>query len=193
MKKLKGLFLFGLATLSVACSNDNDSSANAFSCESDIPFVQTGRSFDLELFQLGAVVQLYTISVGECDGQGFDVQRLTRNAAGVAVGTVQSKIRINNGYVEGFSPQTGITQRIFKKNAAVGDVWEDIGISGGTIRQQIIDLDSIITVPAGTFSCVVTKYDDESQLGTSYMFYNAQVGQVLQDAGFYELRLTDHN
>lgn len=193
MKKLKGLFLFGLATLSVACSNDNDSPANAFSCESDIPFVQTGRSFDLELFQLGTVTQRFNITVGQCDGNGFDVQRTTRNGAGAIINSQQSKIRLNNGYVEGVTPGTDVTQRIFKKNAAVGDVWEDIGVSGGTIRQEVIDLDSIVTVPAGTFSCVVTKYDDESQFGTSYMFYNAQVGQVLQDAGFYELRLTDHN
>lgn len=69
----------------------------------------------------------------------------------------------------------------YKLNPQLGDTWSFTAKDGGTVTYKITDLDSTITVPAGTFSCVVYAYQKNGSF-PSFIFWNADYGQIKESS-----------
>lgn len=193
----KFLVAFLYFFLIVSCSNDDDSNdIAAGSCESNIPFIQTGKSFTYKMTQFGFDAGTLKFSIGSCNDKGFIV---TREARDLSNGLVASLSGTDLWKQEGDFLLTDSNNnedyfaKIYKKNATLNATWQYARpTDGAIINHTVIDLDSLITVPAGKFRCKVFKYTNTSTINDSYIFWDDQLGQIKEDAGFFQIELMDY-
>lgn len=198
--KMHSKFLIAILAsfLAVGCSNDDDSNDNpADSCQSNIPFMQTGKSFTYKTTQFGFDAGTMKFSIGNCNGSGFLVSREVRDASNVLVASSSGTDlwKQEGDYILTDSNNNGdYFAKIYKKNATLNDTWQyNRPSDGAVINYTVVDLDSLITVPVGQFHCKVFKYTNSSTINDSYIFWDDQIGQIKEDAGFFQIELKAYN
>lgn len=177
-----------------SCSSDSDSNPSG-SCESDIQFFQTGKTYNYALTQFGFDAGTMQMAFGACNGDGvFSVLRTFEDAAGNETGSQTDKMKIDGNFLAiDVANSENFYERLYKKNPQLGDVWEDTKADGTIYRHEVIDLDSIVTVPAGTFHCVVYKGNSSTTINDKFLFWNDEVGHVMEDSGFWTMKMISHN
>ena len=130
----------------------------------------------------GAVLEF-----GNCDANGYYIDRAFGGLAGTDL------YRQNGDFLEIDSNNDGDYFSItYKQNASLGDTWTYTQPSGDIVTREVISVDSTITVPAGTFTCKVISYQDSGTINTTYVFWDDQVGQIKEDAGFFVTELESY-
>lgn len=200
--KLNSKLLVLIASLALfSCTNDNnsdnsnDSNTPGASCTSDIPFFQTGKFLVYDMTQFGFAAGSMRMDFGACDGNGiYALNRKFFNTAGTQTSATTDKIKISGNFLAiDVQNSEDFYERLYKKNPQLGDVWEDTKTDGTIYRHEVFDMDSIVTVPAGTFHCVVYKATRSTTINDSYLFWNSQFGEIMEDSGFVTLKLRSHN
>tara|TARA_Y100000815_G_scaffold87805_1_gene76517 strand:- start:382 stop:933 length:552 start_codon:yes stop_codon:yes gene_type:complete len=177
---LRALFIF---TLLFSCSTEDDSNNSQNYCETDIPFLQSGRVMNY----LYSGVSGTSITIGNCDENGYEVERISPFGTGTDIW------RQNGDYLETDSNGNGdYWSKIYKLNAQLGDTWTHTQADGDEVTHTVISVDSTITVPAGTFTCKVFKYDNTGIINSSYVFWHDEIGNIKEDAGFLILELESY-
>ncbi|GGC77307.1 hypothetical protein GCM10011508_00920 [Flavobacterium lutivivi] len=183
---IPALFLF-------SCSSDSSSSSG--NCDSDINFMQTGKILNYSLEQFGFVAGAMKLEFGACDGTGvYSLSRKYFDTSGAETGSQVDKIKIEGDYMKiDVSNSETFYERLYKKNAQLGDTWEDTKADGTIYTREVIDVDSLITVPAGSFHCKVYKQTSSNSIGENYIFWNDEYGEIMEESLFLTLKLSSHN
>ncbi|MCF6130983.1 hypothetical protein [Flavobacterium wongokense] len=191
---LKGT-LIASAFLLFSCSSSDDSGATG-ECESDIAFLQTGKYLKYSMDQFGTPIGGMKLEFGGCDGNGvFSLTRRYYNTSNAETGSQIDKLKNEAGYmaIDVANTTEVFWERLFKKNAQLNDTWNDTKADGTVYTREVIDVDSLITVPAGTFHCKVYKQYSSNSIGDNYIFWNDEVGEVMEESIFLTMKLTEHN
>lgn len=196
MKKITKSLLFISFMALASCSSDEPASPSpdASNCESDIVFVQTGKTFSYKMSQLGLDAGILKLTIGECNGAGFLVSRQNYDVWGVLTTNRTDIWKQNGDFLLSDSNSNGdYFSKLYKKNAGLGETWSVQRPDGSVVTHEVVDIDSLVTVPAGSFHCKVYKYTTTSTINESYVFWNDAIGNVREDAGFLLLELISHN
>ena len=192
MKKITkfamAFMLFGM----ISCSDDDSSSTS--NCTSTIPFLQPGKTFTYNLSQFGFDSGTINLAYGECNGNGFLVTRQSFDPSGVA-GAIATDLYKQEGdfLLTDSNNNNDYFAKIYKKNATLGESWNVTRPDGSIVTHEVVDIDSLVTVPAGSFHCKVFKYTTTTAVNESFVFWNDEVGNIMEDAGFFKLELKTHN
>ena len=198
MKKIRPIYLAIIAVFLISCSKDDndDDAVLTASCVSNIPFLQPGKFFEYDTYQFGNATGTLKFTIGECNGSGFLVTRQAFNQGGSVYTSGIDLWKQDGELLLTDSNNNGdYFAKIYKKNAVLGETWQFTRpTDNAIIKHEVVDMDSIITVPAGTFHCKVFKYTNSETINDSYIFWNDEVGNIMEDAdGFIRLELKSHN
>ncbi|RZJ71431.1 hypothetical protein [Flavobacterium sp.] len=194
MKNFTKITLAALAAVMMSCSGDDSGSPANGSCETDVAWLQSGKFVDYKLSQFGFDAGSMKMSFGNCNGDGFVTTREMRDPNGTVVSTTSDLIFQDGNFVKNDVGSDGIDiTTLYKKNAALGDIWTETRTDGRVITHEVVNMDSTVTVPAGTFHCKVYKYTTSTAANESYIFWSDEIGQIMEDAGFFKLELQNHN
>lgn len=196
MKNPYKLAFMALAVMAFGCSSDSDGDGGGGSgnCNSDITFLQTGKFQKFKISQFGFDAGTMKLTFGDCNGSnGFAMNMETRNTANTVVSDIdgwawQDGVFMTTDATGDGAPFT----KIYKKDAQLNDTWTE-DYNGATIVHTVVDMDSLITVPAGSFHCKVYHYEKSDIINDSYIFWHDDIGQVMEDAGFVKYELMEHN
>lgn len=194
MKKISTfLVVLSFATL-ISCGGDDDSTSSS-NCSTSIPFVQTGKSFTYSFAQFGFNVGTIKFTYGNCNGDGFLVTRETFNPEGSLLQTATDLHKQEGDFLLSDSNNNDdYFAKIYKKNAQLGDTWSVTRPDGSIVTHEVISVNEVVTVPAGTFTCKVFKYSTTTTINDSYVYWNDEVGNIKEDAdGFFLLELLSYN
>lgn len=189
---LKQTLLLVLTIVFFNCSTDNEDD-NASNCNnSDIEFLKEGNNWSYNIKYFGFDNGEVTLTVTSCNGEDYTIDRITSNSSLTDLLTGTDSWEETNDFI--LADAGGNEDaKIYKKNAQLGDIWMHTQADGGVATHEVINTDSIITVPAGTFSCKVYKYTATDIVNESFVFWNDEIGQIKEDAGFFSLELSDYN
>jgi hypothetical protein len=194
---MKNLYKFALATLAfgaLSCSSDDGGGSQTGSCESDIPWFQTGKFEKFKMTQFGFDAGTMKLSFGECNGDGLESIMEFRDNAGTLTQTIPNTFWQDGQFVVGDANNDGIDfHKIYKKNAQLNDTWTETDEDGAVIVHTVVDMDSLITVPAGSFHCKVYLRTKSDIINTSHIFWNDEEGQIMEDAEFFKIELMENN
>ena len=118
---LKGVLLAS-AFLLFSCSSSDDGGSNG-DCDSDITFLQTGKTLKYSISQFGFQAGGMKLEFGGCNGNGvFSVTRRFFDVNNVQTSSQVDKIKINGAYMEIDVANTTevFWERLFKKNEPDG-------------------------------------------------------------------------
>lgn len=198
MKNLYGTALVILTFSLFSCSSDSDSDDNngnpSGSCTSDITFFQTGKYQKYKVTQFGFDTGTMKLTYGACNGSGLITTMEFRNTSNVVTSTIQNKFwqdgvwMINDANNDGIDPH-----KLYKKNAVLNDTWSETDEDGAIVTHTVVDIDSLITVPAGSFHCKVYHYEKSDIINDSYIFWDDEFGQIMEDTGFFKIELMEYN
>ena len=183
------IFAITILLLAFNCSSSDDNNENPnATCEFDIPFVVEGYLWTSNVTQFGFDGGQITNELIGCGDNGMQV-RLTS-----PTGNITSNWKQEGGYlwtdandaVDGFN-------RFYKIDAEVGDTFSYTRNSGAVYTTEVIAIDSMITVPAGTFPCDVYKRTSTSIINEIFTFWNHDVGQIKSDSGLTVFELASYN
>ncbi len=192
MKVNSLVFLLPLLALVASCSNSE--SAAPGSCYSSIPFLESGKSFTYKSTQFGFDAGTFKFTIGACNGTGFLVSRQQFSTTGVVQSSATDLWKQDGDFLLSDSSNNGdYFSKIYKKNAALGDTWNVTRTDGSIVTHEVVDIDSLITVPAGEFHCKVFKYSTTSAINESHIFWVDDIGQIKEDAGFIINELQSYN
>lgn len=188
-----------LALATISCNSDDDNSNPIMpvatgNCTTTIPFFQTGKFAKYKLTQFGSNAGTMKLTYGACGGNGLISTMEFRNTANVVTQTIPNRFWQDGVWLLNDPNNNGAPFfKLYKKDAALNDSWSETDEDGDVITHTVTDIDSLITVPAGSFHCKVYKYEKSDIINESYIFWNDQYGQIMEDAGFYKSELMEHN
>lgn len=192
MKKITKIVCAMAVVAMASCSSDSSSSGD--NCTSDIPFLQTGKTLNYKLSQFGYDAGTLRFTVGDCAGSGFLVSRQAYDVNGTAAAPVTDLWKQEGDFLLTDSNNNGdYFAKVYKKNATLGQTWSVTRPDGSIVTNEVVDIDSLVTVPAGSFHCIVYKYSTTSTINDSYVFWKDDVGNVMEDSGFFLLELMSYN
>lgn len=183
MKKVL-LSVFVLLIITSCSSNDDtsDSPPQGF-CDTTIPFLVEGRIMNYTFNTSSSA----SIAIGSCSGNGFQVTRTTPLGNGIDIWRQNGEfLEVDSNGDEDYYAKT------YKLNASLGETWTHTQSDGDVVTHTVISVDSTITVPAGTFTCKVFSYQNSGTINTSYTFWDDEIGQIKEDAGFVVLELESY-
>ncbi|WP_298553699.1 hypothetical protein [uncultured Algibacter sp.] len=175
------------------CSKDDDNENNSSSCdESEISFLKKGNSWTYNIETLGTDNGEVSLTIKGCNGEGFSIDKEAKNSTFSEVLTGTDLWTETDEFILA-DAGINVDAKIYKKNSQLGDVWMHTQADGGVATHEVISIDSLVTVPAGTFSCVVYKYTATDIINESFVFWNDEIGQIKEDAGFFSLELAEYS
>ena len=178
----------------ISCNNDGNDSEPSGNCESDIEWFQEGKFQSYAVKQFGFNAGTMKMTFGECTGGGRLTSRQVYGPDGALASETEDLIKEDGDFLISDVGNDGeYWAKLYKKNAALGETWSVTRLDGSIVTPEVVDTDSIVTVPAGTFHCKVYKYTTTTAINDSYIFWNDETGQIKEDAGFMTLELTEHN
>ncbi|MCK7590561.1 hypothetical protein M0G43_08255 [Subsaxibacter sp. CAU 1640] len=174
------------ASVFYSCSSDDSDSQNPSlgGCITTIPFLTSDRTmtYSVNGNSGGAVLEF-----GNCDENGYYITRT------IGSSTSTDLYRQNGDFLEVDSQNNGdYFAKVYKLNSQLGESWTHTQSDGTISTHEVVSVDSTITVPAGTFNCKVFSYTTSSIINTSYIFWDDQVGQIKEDAGFFIIELESY-
>lgn len=187
-----------LALAIISCGGDDDNNNPVIpvtgNCTTDIPFFQTGKYAKYQLSQFGSESGTMKLTYGACGGTGLISPMEFRNTSNVVTQTVQNRMWQNGVWLMNDAKNDGIDLlKLYKKDAQLNDSWTETLADGDVVTHTVVDIDSLITVPAGSFHCKVYHYEKSDIINDSYIFWNDQYGQIMEDAGFFKIEMMEHN
>lgn len=195
MKKTFLSALLGVGFLLTSCSGDDggDPVNPSNGCATDVAWLQPGKSVKYRLMQFGFHSGYMTLDFGDCNGSGFVTDRKFLTLDGQVSQASQDLVFRDGDFVMNDTGMNGgYASALYKKNAQLGDVWSRTDDTGRVITHEVVDIDSTITVAAGTFNCKVYKYSTSTSDTESYIFWNDEIGQI-KESGFIGLELEEYN
>lgn len=193
MKTFSKLFFACMLTVLTACGGDDDSSATS-SCVSTIPFFQTGKTFTYSATQFGFDAGTIRFTYGNCNGSGFLVTRETFDTSGNLTLTATDLHKQEGDFLLSDSNNNNdYFAKIYKKNAVLGETWSVTRPDESIVTHEVIAVDEVVTVPAGTFTCKVFRYTTTTTVNESLVYWNDEIGNIKEDAGFLTLELLSNN
>jgi len=200
MKKIKKAFLLVSFIVVSSCSSSDDDAPviitppQSSTCTSTIPFFQTGKTMTYKMTQFGTVAGTLKLTVGTCNGDGFSIAREVFNTSGTLTSSATDLWKESDNFLLSDSNSNGdYFSKIYKKDAVLGETWQVLRPDGSTVYHEVVNTDVVVTVPAGTFHCVEYVYTTSSTVNESHIFWNHEVGQIKEDAGFVINELQSHN
>ncbi|RZJ67196.1 MAG: hypothetical protein EOO50_06645 [Flavobacterium sp.] len=194
MRNFTKLGMIALAFGLFSCSGDDAGNPASGTCDTDALWLQSGKFVEYDLEQFGFVAGTMKLSFGDCNGNGFVTTRQMIQPDGTVASTTTDLVFQDAGFIKNdVGSNGGYASTLYKLNASLGDVWSETNDNGSVITHEVVDIDSTITVPAGTFNCKVYKYTSSTAVNESFIFWNDEVGEVMEDAGFFTLKLKEHN
>jgi len=186
-----------LALAALGCSSSDDSPSNnnsQGSCDTDIPFFQTGKYEKYKVTQFGFDAGTMKLTFGECNGHGLISTMEFRDGSNNITQTITNRMWQDGQFLVTDPNNDGTPYfKLYKKNAALNDSWTETDEDDAIITHTVVDMDSLITVPAGSFHCKVYHYTKSDIVNDSYIFWNDEHGQIMEDAGFFKMELMDQN
>jgi len=185
---LKILFAF-LALSIVSCSSDNEpENPSSSSCEFDIPFVAEGNLWTVNVTTFGSSTVQITNEIIGCEEGGLKVEITGPD------GSITNFWKQEDGYLwtDANNAENGFN-RFYKKDASVGETFSYTRNDGTFVTREVIAIDSMITVPAGTFVCDVYKRTATNIINENIIMWNHEVGQIKSDSGFSVSELASYN
>ncbi|WMI69156.1 hypothetical protein [Mangrovimonas sp. YM274] len=176
------------------CSTDDGDSSATSNCETDIPFLQEGNSWTYQMTVFGFENGEASMTVGQCNGAGYEVERVVPNLSTGQLETGTDLWMQDGDYlINEVGNGSGTLAEIYKKNVSVGDVWTYTRGDGHTVTHEVVAVDSLITVPAGTFSCNVFKHTTTSAFNETFVCWNDDFGNIKEDGmGWFNLELINY-
>ena len=190
MKKI--LFPLLAIVLLFSCSSDDDSNGSQNACDFDIPFMVEGNKWTMNATQFGFDAGQVENELIGCGNSGMEVLITTPN------GNISNNWKQEDGYLwtdANDAADNDGYNRVYKINAELGDVFTYTKNDGTVSTTEVIEIDAVITVPAGTFVCDVYKKTSTSVINETLLMWNHEVGQIKTDSGFviFELDSYDFN
>lgn len=187
-----------MALAIISCGGDDDNNNPVIpvtgNCTTNIPFFQTGKYAKYQLSQFGSESGTMKLTYGSCGGTGLISPMEFRNTSNVVTQTVQNRMWQNGVWLMNDAKNDGIDLlKLYKKDAQLNDSWTETLADGDVVTHTVVDIDSLITVPAGSFHCKVYHYEKSDIINDSYIFWNDQYGQIMEDAGFFKIEMMEHN
>ena len=175
--KITKLFAFFALAMIIGCT-DNDNSNEEIDCPTtDFPFVKDGNYWEYDMTIFGTKTDL-SMSLNGCSSRGFNLEMYSYDIS-------SGKYKTRNGYwwQDGDQLKTDPSGNsdvaiIYEKDLKVGDFWTYIKNDGREISYEVIALNQVVTVPAGTFICTEIEYNG----GQSLIYMNDDIGVVKEDA-----------
>jgi hypothetical protein len=194
MKNLYKMTFAALALAVAGCSSDSDGGSATGNCDTNIAFFQAGKFQKYNVFQFGSDMGTMKLTYGDCDGNGFVSNMEFRDPANNITQNVPNRFWQDGVFLMNDAGNDDIDfKKIYKKDAALNDTWSQTDLDGAITTHTVVDIDSLITVPAGEFHCKVYHWVKTDVFNDSYIFWNDEVGQIMEDAGFFQTELVDHN
>jgi hypothetical protein len=194
---MKNLYKTAFALLAfgaLSCSSDDGGSPEGGNCETDIPFFQPGKFEKFQVTQFGFEAGTMKIAFGDCGGNGLATTMEFRDTDGQLMQTVPNTFWQEGDFLVGDANNDGIDfHKIYKKNAQLNDTWTETDEDGAVLNYTLVDMDSLITVPAGSFHCKVILREKSDIINVSHIFWHDEVGQIMEDAEFMKYELTEYN
>ena len=181
-----------LVTISFfSCSDDNDSDDVSSCNDSVIPFLKKGNTWTYNIKSLGIDNGQLTLTVKNCTGDGFAVDMLATDSTFDEILTNDAFWKETDDFILA-DVADNVGAKMFRKNAQLGDTWSYTQGDRGITTHEVIKIDSVVTVPAGTFTCKVYKYTATDIFNESFVFWNDEIGQIKEDAGFVSTELASY-
>lgn len=202
MKTIYKIAVFTLALASTSCVNDEDltsdkesdkkentnttetpnNNVTAAPCTTSIPYMKEGFVAEYGIYS-GANEVGSQVFENNC----FDntlVRTKTFEFKG-AKSTSFEMTKIENNFIHIKENNDNFYSKIYQQNCVKGSKWQVEKPRGATSYYEVMEVDSTVTVPAGTYSCkLIRRTDTDSSLPEFYLF-NEEVGLVSQKLLFY--------
>ena len=196
MIKNLGVFSFVMLLALTSCSSDDatpTTETTSENCVSDIGFFQPAKTRLYNVKQFGFEAGTMRLTVGDCNGNGYTVARVTTDLAGASQTATDLWKQDGDFLLSDAGNDGDYFSKLYKKNAQLNETWSVTRPNGSVVTHKVIDMDSLISVPAGSFHCKVYKYNTSTAINDSYIFWNDEVGQIKEDAGFLSIELKSYN
>lgn len=192
MKKL--LYNLFLISFLISCSSDDIASGGNSNCDSSIPFLATGKTYNYTLTVLFAGNNTIKMTFEECNGEDFLIERILTNNQDQSVNYTDLMKQEGDYLLVDSNNDGNYFSKTYKKNAALGDIWTHTKDNGAIVTHEVIAVDSLVTVAAGTFNCKVFKYTSSSTINETFIFWHDDIGNIKEDTGgLFDLELVSYN
>ena len=193
--KSKILFLFSILLLVNCSSNDDDDDDDSQSgeCNSDIVFLEEGNTWNYKMSSFGIESGLATLTVGQCNGEGFLIERAITSLSTNETQTATDLWNQEGDFLlSDANNDDDYFAKIYKRNVTLGDSWTHTKSNGSVVTHEVIAIDSTIIVPAGSFVCNVFKYSSDSAINETFVSWNDEIGNIKED-GWISVELTSYS
>jgi len=191
--KIKILIAF-LSIFVINCSKPNSETDTPTPIKSSFPFLNINKYSNYKAIQLGSIVGSLKVTIGNYEENGFLITKTKYDPNGKEISTGYDLWKEENGYIKSYNNKSSSdVSRIYKLNPILNESWQDININGQIVTHRVVDIDSLILVPAGSFHCQVIKYELSSGVNESYSFWNDEFGKIQEDIDFIRIKLDSHN
>jgi len=178
----------------INCSKPNPETDIQIPIKSSFPFLNINKYSKYKAIQLGSIVGSLKVTVGNYEENGFLITSTKYDPNGKTIATDYDLWKEENGFIKLYNTKSSSdVSRIYKLNPILNESWQDINITGQIVTHRVVDIDSLIVVPAGSFHCKVIKYELSSGVNESYSFWNDEFGKIQEDLGFIRIKLDSHN
>jgi len=189
---MKKILLLVLTMALFNCSKDENDDNSSICNDSEIAFLKEGNTWSYNIKSLGFDNGELTLTIKNCNGEDYSIDRIAKNSSFDELLTGSDLWEETSDFIVA-NTVGNENAKIYKKNAKLGDTWMYTQKDGGVVTYEVIKMDSIITVPAGTFSCKVYKYNATDIINELFVFWNDEIGQIKENAGFVSLELSNYS
>ncbi len=176
------------------CSTSDNPSEDSQNCTTSFPFLEEGKTLKYNFSFFGGNATESVIKIKQCDGDGFLVDRTMYDITTGKTETITDLWKQDGDFLLTDSANNkDYWSKIYKKNAVLGDKWSFENTNAKIITHEVIAVDSLITVPAGTFKCTVYKYTTSTTVNETFVSWNDEIGNIKEDGeGFFLLELKSY-
>ncbi len=180
--KSKILFLFSILLFVNCSSSDDDNDSQSGECNTDIIFLEEGNTWNYKMSSFGIEYASATLTVGQCNGEGFLIDRTISSIDGTGSQTSLDLWKQEGDFIYAdANNDNDYFAKTYKKNATLGETWTHTKPDGTIVTHEVIAVDSTIVVPAGSFVCNVFKYSSDSAINETFVSWNEDIGNIKED------------
>lgn len=191
--KIKIVVIF-VSIFIISCSNPESEANDSTTTKSSFLFLKNNKFSNYKAIQLNNFVGSLEVNISNYDQNSFLITKTKYDQNSKEISTTYDLWKEENGYIKLFNNKSSLdVTRIYKLNSKLNESWQDVNLSGQIVTHRIVDIDSLIVVPAGSFHCKVIKYELSSGVNESYAFWNDNYGLIQEDIDFIRIKLESHN
>lgn len=194
MKNILRISVLALTVSLTSCSKDdeaiaapinNNTTTNTISsvgCDAKVPYMQNGFK---------ANYAYYSDNEDLGDSQSFEYSCVGNQLVRKTLFSVWGQnsessniVMVQNNYISVKSSTTSNLRKPYKHDAKLGETWSNLKDNGATETYLVMAVDSMVTVPAGTYSCKLIKRTATDSAIPDMALYSDEVGLVYQEVPF---------